>query len=150
MSRLCLPPCNCWSKVGPRGGGGGVGAPLVWPHQGWPCSPPPCSGGLLAGPGLLPQWCSAQFWCVGGLLYLFLLRISALCFLFCVFCFVFHLYSNVCPAKHVSSNTSRTMSIVDAYVSKVCLFLLFWILIGDQICSLRTANKSPKLNLCSS
>ena len=39
---------------------------------------------------------------------------------------------------------------VKAYVSKDCLFLLFWTLFGSRIQSLVTANKSPKLNLCSS
>jgi len=53
-------------------------------------------------------WAFAWFFCA-FLLY---------AFLDCAFCYVFHLYSNVCPAKHVSSNTSRTISKVNAYVSK--------------------------------
>jgi len=57
---------------------------------------------------------------------------------------IFHLYSNICPAKHVFSNTSGTMSIVKAYVSKVCLFLLFWIIIGGRIWSLVTANRASR------
>jgi hypothetical protein len=32
------------------------------------------------------------------------------------------------------------MSKVNAYVLEVCLFLLFWIVIGGQILSLRIAN----------
>jgi hypothetical protein len=109
--------------------------------------PPACSAhhrlalvGLLAGPRLLPQWCSAHVWRVGGLYPFIPLRISALRFLNCAFCLVFHLYSNVCAAKHISSNTSGTRSIVKAYVSKVCLFLPFWTLIGDRNCLLWTAN----------
>ena len=110
-------------------------------------------GWFLGGLGPLPRWCLTQIRCVGGLLHVFPLHISALCFLLCAFClvlFISHLYSNVCPTKHVSSNTSGAMLIVKAYVSKVCLFLLFWILIGGRIWSLRIANKSPKFNLWSS
>ena len=51
----------------------------------------------------------------------------------CAICLVFHLYSNVCPAKHVFCYTSGTMSIVKVYVSKDCLFLPFWTLIGGRI-----------------
>ena len=119
--------CNRLSEVGLRHAGGGATAPLSQP------TPSPCSGGLLAGFGSHPRWCSAQISCVGGLLYSFHLRISALRFLNCAFCLVFHLYLNVCPTKHVFSNTSGTTSIVYAYVSKVCLFLLFWTLIGGRI-----------------
>jgi hypothetical protein len=54
--------------------------------------------------------------------------------------YIFHLYSNVCPTKYVFSNTSGTMSIVKAYVSKVCLFLLFWTIIGGRMLSLVTTN----------
>jgi len=50
------------------------------------------------------------------------------------------LYLNVCPAKHVFSNTSGTMLIVKVYVSKDCLFLLFWTLFGSRIRSFVTAN----------
>ena len=46
------------------------------------------------------------------------------------------------PTKHVSSNTSATRLIVNAYVLKVCLFLPFWILISSRNCSLVTANKT--------
>ena len=38
---------------------------------------------------------------------------------------IFHLYSNICSAKHVFSNTSGTMLIVKAYVLKDYLFLPF-------------------------
>jgi hypothetical protein len=58
-------------------------------------------------------------WREGGLLHLFPLRISTLCLSICAFCFVFHLYSNVCPAKHISSNTSGTMSKVNACVKSL-------------------------------
>jgi hypothetical protein len=44
------------------------------------------------------------------------------------------------PAKHDFSNTSGTRSIVKAYVSKACLFLLFWTIIGGRIWLLVTAN----------
>ena len=103
-------------------------------------SPPPCSGGLLAGPRLPPRRCPAQVWRVGGISPFIPLRISTLRFLNCAFFFVFHLYSNVCPAKHISSNTSGTISILKAYVSKVCLFLPFWIVIGSRNSLFRTAN----------
>jgi hypothetical protein len=82
-------------------------------------------------------------WHEGGLLHLLPLCIFALRLLICAFCFVFHLYSNICPAKHIYSNTSGTMSKVNAYVSKVCLFLPFWMVIGARILSLSTANKGP-------
>ena len=137
-------------KMGPKHARRGAGAPRVRSHPGWLTWPPPLPGGLVAGPRPLPRWCSAQVWRVGGLFHLFPLRISALCFLLCTFCLIFHLYSNMSPAKHVFSNTSGTRSIVYAYVSKVCLILLFWTLFGGLIQSLVTANKSPKLNLCSS
>ena len=59
------------------------GAEPCWGrHLGLARSPPPCSGGLLAGLGLLPRWCSAQFWRVSGLL---LGSFALFCFtLFCV------------------------------------------------------------------
>ena len=101
--------------------------------QGAPASRPPSPGRFLDGHGPYPRWYSTQVNCVGGLLFLFPLCIFALRLLFVPFClvlFIFHLYSNVCPAKHVLSNTSGNMSIVYAYVSKVCLFLLFWTIIG--------------------
>ena len=68
MNCLCMETCNRPQKMGLDDGGGGAGAPLVRPHQGWPRWPPPCSGGLLAGPRLHPRWYSAQVSCVGGLL----------------------------------------------------------------------------------
>ena len=43
--------------------------------------------------------------------------------------------------KTCFSNTSGTMSIVKVYVSKDCLFLPFWTLIGGRIRSLVTANR---------
>ena len=110
------------------------------PHLGLARSPTHCSGGLLDGPGLIPRWCLDQFWRVGGISPFIPLCISALCFLNCAFCLVFHFYLNICPAKHDSSNTSGTMSIVKAYVLKVCLFLLIWIVSSGRILSLRTAN----------
>ena len=66
-----------------------------------------------------------RFGSVGGLLHLFPLRISALRLLSCTFCHVFYLYSDICPTKYDPSNTSGTMLIVKANVSKVYLFLLF-------------------------
>jgi hypothetical protein len=115
-----MSPCNRRSKVGPGGGGGGVGAPLVRPHQGWPRSPPPCSGGLLAGPGLLPWWCSAQFWRVGG----FLLGSFAL------FCFTL---SYVAPFDHIPmyfvNKSCKTLSLqyMRKYVNSksICVESLF-------------------------
>ena len=46
-------------------------------------------------------------------------RFSALRFLVLRLLFIFHLYSNVCPVKHVLSNTSGTMSIVNACVKSL-------------------------------
>ena len=51
----------------------------------------------------------------------------------------------MCPTKHVFSNTSGTISIVKAYVSKDCLFLLFWIIIGGRMLLLVTANSDSLL-----
>ena len=99
---------------------------FVWPVPGWAWAP---STSVL-GPDSSLEWAFAWFFVVE----------FALRFLDCTFCFVFHLYSNVCPAKHISSNTSGTISILKAYVSKVCLFLLFWIVIGGRNSLLRTAN----------
>ena len=39
----------------------------------------------------------------------------------CAFYFVFHLYSNICPAKYDSSNTSGTTLIINACV--ISLFI---------------------------
>jgi hypothetical protein len=69
----------------------------------------------------------------------FPLHISALRFLNCAFCLVFHFYSNM-SYKTCFSNTSGTRSIVKAYVPKDCLFLLFWTLFGGRIRSIVTAN----------
>jgi hypothetical protein len=55
----------------------------------------------------------------------FLVVESAFCFLVLCLLLIFHLYSNTYPAKHDFSNTSGTRSIVKAYMSKDCLFLLF-------------------------
>jgi hypothetical protein len=63
--------------------------------------------------------------------------VAHFCFMLCL---VFHLYLNVCSAKHVFSNTSGTMSLVKEYVSKDCLFLLFWTLFGGRIRSIVTTN----------
>ena len=133
MNRHSMPLCISRWKLGPDGSHWGAAAPLVCLHPGGLASWPPSCGCFLGEPRPLPRWCSAQIQCVGGLLHLFPLRISALRFLVCAFCsvlFIFHLYSNVCPAKHVFSNISGTMSIVKVYVSKDCLFLLFWTLFG--------------------
>jgi hypothetical protein len=76
-----------------------------------------CHGGILP---------SLDVWM--GLSSYFPLCTSGIRFLLCAFClilFVFHLIPKMCLAKHVFSNTSGTRSIVKAYVSKVCLFLLF-------------------------
>jgi len=119
LNCLCMPPCiRCW-KLGLGGSPWGTTAPLVHPHPGGTALRPPSCGWFLGGPGPLPRRCSAQLWCEGGLLHLFLLRTSALRFLLCAFClvlFIFHLYLNVCPTKHVFSNTSGTRSMVKAYV----------------------------------
>ena len=138
-----MPPCNHRWKPGLGASHRGAAAPLVHPHPSGAALRLPLRGQFLGGHGPLPRQCSAQIRCVGGLLHVFPLRISALRFLLCTFClilFIFHLYSNVCPTKHVFSDTSGTMSIVKAYVSKVCLFLLFWTIIGGRMLSLVTAN----------
>ena len=81
---------------------------------------------------MLPRWCSAQFLHVGGLLLrsfvLFCFTLSDLCLLF-----YFPVVFDMSLAKQVLSNTSGTRLIVNAYVSKVCLILLYWTLIGGQI-----------------
>jgi hypothetical protein len=70
------------------------------PHWGWcspcwPASPLPCAGGLLAGLGGLPCWCSAQICKVGGLLSLFLFYALSES----VFLSPFPPYSFICPVK---------------------------------------------------
>jgi hypothetical protein len=128
-----MPPCISWWKRGPHGSSRGAATPLVRPHPGRAGSQPSSHGQFLGGPGPLPHRCLVQIQCVGGLLHVFPLCIYVLRFLLCAFClvlFIFHLYLNMCPVKHIFSNTSGTRSIVHAYVSKVCLFLLFWIIIG--------------------
>jgi hypothetical protein len=130
-------------EAGPRRQPWDAAAPLVHPHPGRAASRPPSRGRFLGRPRPSLRRCSAQMWHEGGLLHLLPLCIFALRLLICAFCFVFHLYSNICPAKHIYSNTSGTMSKVNAYVSKVCLFLPFWMVIGARILSLSTANKGP-------
>jgi hypothetical protein len=112
----------------------------VWAHLGRGCTlagaarhrlaPVGCWLGLdVCHDGILP---SLDVWM--GLSSYFPLHTSRIRFLLCAFClilFVFHLISKMCPAKHVFSNTSGTRSIAKAYVSKVCLFLLFWTIIGS-------------------
>ena len=152
MDRLCMAACNHLGKPGPGGSSRGATAPPVRSHPSRVGSWPPSRGWFLGRPRSSPHRCLTQNWPLDGLFHLFLLRISVLCFLlyaFCLVLFIFHFYSNVCHAKRVFSNTSGTRSIVFAYVSKVCLILLFWTLFGGQIRSIVTANKSPKLNLCS-
>ena len=136
MDRRSMVACNYQRKPGPGGSGRGVAAPLVRPHPGGATPRPSSRGRFLGGPRPLPHRCSAQVCPIGGLLHVFPLHISTLRFLLCAFCLVlfrFHLYSNVCPTKHVFSNTSGTMLIVKVYVSKDCLFLLFWTLFGGWI-----------------
>ena len=138
-----MPPCNRRWKLRLGASHRGAATPLLCPHPSGAASRPPSCGQFLGGPRPLPRRCSAQIRCVGGLLHVFPLRISVLHFLLCAFClvlFIFHLYPNVCPVKHVFSNTSGTMSIVKSYVSKDCLFLLFWTIIGSRMLSLVTAN----------
>ena len=104
--------------------------------SGWAWAPPT----VVLGPSLACRW--------------------ALPFiLFAHFCFTlsvlrlllgFPLVFKYLSCKTFFSNTSETRSIVKAYMSKDCLFLPFWTLFGGQIRSIVTANKSPKLNLCSS
>ena len=121
-------------------------AARVWPHPG--CAP------TLVGPSrdrlhVVGSWVGLDHYHIGArpkffvgvglclvLWYRIYITLSRLRILI-----IFHLYSNICPAKHVFSNTSRIMSIVKAYVSKHCLFLLFWIIIGSRMLSLLTANK---------
>jgi hypothetical protein len=62
----------------------------------------------------------------------FLVVESALHFLVLCLLFIFHLYSNTCSVKHNFSKTSVTRSIVKAYMSKDCLFLLFWIYVAVE------------------
>jgi hypothetical protein len=68
------------------------------------------------------------------------LRFFALCFHVLCLLIIFPCISHICPTKYYVSNTCGNMLIVKAYVLKVCLFLLFWILIGDHDRSLVTAN----------
>ena len=136
--------CNRRRKVGPRGGDRGCARTLVGlPHY--------CLRVVGSWVGLDHCHIGAQpKFCVGvGLCLVLWYRICIMLSLLCIL-IIFHLYSNICLAKHVFCNTSRTMSIVKAYVSKDCLFLVFWIIIGGRMLSLVTTNKSPKLNLCSS
>jgi hypothetical protein len=81
--------------------------------------------------GIRPRFCTK----VGFSSYS-LMCTSGIRILLCAFClilFVFHLIPKMCPAKYIFSNTSGTTSIVKAYVSKVCLFILFWTIIGGRI-----------------
>jgi hypothetical protein len=110
-------------------------------HQGWPRWPPPYSGGLLAGPGLLPWWCLAQILHEGGAFAWFLVVEFALHFLVLRLLLIFHMYQILVLQNMIFSNTSGIMSIVKAYISKDCLFLLFWTLFGGRIRSIVTANK---------
>ena len=124
--------CNRLRSVGPRGGGGGAAAPRVRPHPGRPTSRPPSPGQFLGGPGPCPHRCLAQIWLLDGLLLgsfaLFCFTLSDLCLLF-----YFPVVFDMSLAKQVLSNTSGTRLIVKAYVSKDCLFLPFWTLIGYRI-----------------
>ena len=99
---------------------------FVWSILGWAWAP---STSVL-GPDSSLEWAFAWFFDVG----------SALRFLDCAFLPYFPCILCLWLAKHLVSNTCGNMSIVKAYVSKVCLFLLFWILIGGWIWSIRTAN----------
>jgi hypothetical protein len=60
----------------------------------------------------------------------------------------FHLFSGMCPAKHVSPKTSGTR-LKYMHVSKFVYFSCFWTIIGGSKYAIVTANKSSKLNLCS-
>ena len=145
--------CNRHWRVGPSEGGRGAAAPRVRSHPGGLAARPPSSSQFLSGPGPCPRWYYAQVNSIGGLFPFLLFTHFSFTLSVCVFCLIlfnFHLHLNMCPAKHVFSNKNGTRSIVHAYVSKVCLFLLFWIIIGGRMLSLVNANKSPKLNLCSS
>ena len=84
---------------------------------------------------------------LGGWMVLCLVLWYRICIMLSLLCIliIFHLYSCICPAKHAFFNTSGTRSIVYAYVSKVCLFLMFWIIIGSRMLSLVTANKPTTL-----
>jgi hypothetical protein len=119
MGRCSMATCNHYRKSCPcgsiRGTGDGrfLGGPRPFPHR--------CLAQILRWSGLASP--SMVFGCMNLLYALH----------DCAFCLVFHLYSNVCPTNHVFSNTSGTRSIVKAYVSKDCLFLPFWTLIGGQI-----------------
>ena len=70
------------------------------------------------GGGARPRLCMK----VGSFAWLFVVE-SALRFLVLCLLLIFHLYSNTCPAKRVSPNTSGTRLVVKAYVSKDYLFL---------------------------
>jgi hypothetical protein len=115
-----MPPCISQRKLGPDGSLWATAAPLVRPHPSGPASRLPSRGRFLGGPGPLPRRCSAQVWCVGGLSSPSLI-FGCVNLLYalpdCAFCLVFHLHSNMCPVKHVFSNTSGTRSMVYAYVS---------------------------------
>ena len=77
--------CNRHRRVGPSGGGGGTTTPRVRPHPGGAASRPSSPGLFLDGPRPYPRWYSAQVNRVGGLLFLFPSRISALRLLFAPF-----------------------------------------------------------------
>ena len=147
-----MPPCNHRRKPGLGISHWGVAAPLVRPHSSGAASRPPSCGQFLGGPRPLPRRCSAQIRCVGGLLHVFPLRISALRFLLCAFClvlFIFHFVFECVSAKHVFSNTSGTMSIV-----KACVKIMFISFVMDYNWRLEMVvcdrQQIPKLNLYSS
>ena len=112
--------------MGPRGSAEGAGtpwlAPLATALLQW------AAGWAYVAPPVVPNIVLACRW--------------AFPFIFLVhFCFTpfksrlllgFPLVFKCSHAKHVSSNTSGTMLIVKTYMLKVCLFPLFWILIGGQ------------------
>ena len=111
--------CNRRRNLGLGRAGGGAAAPC----------PPPLPGGLLAGPGLLPRWCSAQIGCVGGLLLVFflcaLLKIRVpLCAFFSIF-IQFHSIPGFILQNMFYRNTSGTRLIVYAYVLKFAYFSCF-------------------------
>jgi hypothetical protein len=77
-------------------------------------------------------------------------RIQILHCAFFIYFVYFHLFSGMCPAKHVSPKTSGTRSKYMHMCQSLFISPVFWTIIGGSKYAIVTANKSPKLNLCSS
>jgi hypothetical protein len=119
-------------------------------HPGLVCSPPPFSVGLLARPGWLPCWCSAHVCLVGWAFACCAFVEYALHFL------DWRTFDHISMYFMNKSYETLSLQYMWKYVNSksICVESLFISpildIIGSQIWSLGTANKSPKLNLCSS